>query len=467
MKISLLFGVLAASGLAITMGQMNATALPGDEGDGGAAAGPDVIVGSIHNVGINYGAVGGIMAYSFGTTSCNIGTQQLLWYDSDPDGAGPITASDHPTIPQNAYRVKNGRIQQIGASWCKHGFCALQGTLCGSCTPAGSGCPNLLGIGCSDPYDASLNGSYSGLGPRSQINPTTGLFPFPFTAPSSNTTIGRKCQINGADLNPALNAGAVYFAECMYIHRQDAQGNNDNNNASYRKFTVGTLQGNGTYSLALTGSTIQQKAAIYAWKDVHADVLVSAVDGADGRYMVAYRVTNNGNGTWHYEYAVENLNSDASGAYFSLPLPAGVVVSNAGFSDIAAHSGEPYNSIDWTVSTTGGQLRWSCTETFAANANANALRWGTMYNFWFDASTAPTTAAGSIGLFKTPGSAVAFTGLAPSAVALLGDLNNDGLVDGTDLGLLLGQWGGTGSGDLNNDGIVDGTDLGMLLAAWS
>ena len=40
------------------------------------------------------------------------------------------------------------------------------------------------------------------------------------------------------------------------------------------------------------------------------------------------------------------------------------------------------------------------------------------------------------------------------------------LVDGADLGLLLGDWGGTGAGDLNGDGTIDGADLGLLLGAW-
>ncbi len=50
---------------------------------------------------------------------------------------------------------------------------------------------------------------------------------------------------------------------------------------------------------------------------------------------------------------------------------------------------------------------------------------------------------------------------------VLGDLNDDGIVDGADLGALLGQWGGSGTADLNNDGVVDGADLGILLGAWT
>lgn len=47
------------------------------------------------------------------------------------------------------------------------------------------------------------------------------------------------------------------------------------------------------------------------------------------------------------------------------------------------------------------------------------------------------------------------------------DLNDDGVVDGSDLGFLLGEWGQSGSpADLNKDGIVDGADLGQLLGCW-
>jgi hypothetical protein len=47
------------------------------------------------------------------------------------------------------------------------------------------------------------------------------------------------------------------------------------------------------------------------------------------------------------------------------------------------------------------------------------------------------------------------------------DLTDDGLIDGADLGTLLGEWGLTSSpADFNNDGKVDGADLGQLLGSW-
>ncbi|MFO0873685.1 MAG: hypothetical protein U0575_06900 [Phycisphaerales bacterium] len=58
---------------------------------------------------------------------------------------------------------------------------------------------------------------------------------------------------------------------------------------------------------------------------------------------------------------------------------------------------------------------------------------------------------------------------APTTVTLLfadSDLNDDLLVDGADLGIMLSQWGGAGSGDLDCDGLVNGGDLGILLSSW-
>jgi hypothetical protein len=45
------------------------------------------------------------------------------------------------------------------------------------------------------------------------------------------------------------------------------------------------------------------------------------------------------------------------------------------------------------------------------------------------------------------------------------DFDGDQSVGGADLGLLLGDWGGTDR-DLNVDGVVNGADLGLLLGAW-
>jgi hypothetical protein len=49
----------------------------------------------------------------------------------------------------------------------------------------------------------------------------------------------------------------------------------------------------------------------------------------------------------------------------------------------------------------------------------------------------------------------------------LGDLNGDGSVDGADLAIFLGAWGGNGGlADLDENGTVNGADLAIILGAW-
>lgn len=63
---------------------------------------------------------------------------------------------------------------------------------------------------------------------------------------------------------------------------------------------------------------------------------------------------------------------------------------------------------------------------------------------------------------------------APASIAWLfdvppleGDFDGDWIVNGTDLGLLLGSWGQPGPTDLDDSGTTDGQDLGVLLGHWS
>jgi len=471
-KTSLTLGGLLLGGTAIFLGQFQATAIPG--GDGGTASvGPDVIVGAIPDV-ARYapGIYNGVeyASYAFGSTSCNIGTQQLQWQ--------PNPSNLHPTIPQNMYRIKNGAIEQIGMSWCKHGFCALQQTLCGTCTPAGAGCPTVLGIGCSDPYTASLNGTQSDLKGRGPINPSTGVFSGSYTDPAAPatlpTSLRERVMVARADLDPALNPGALYVTECQYIHQQDAASNNATNNASYRMATVGatwsTTQG---FPITLTGTTLQQLPAIFAWQaSAPASVGVKSYDViGDGRFLLGYSVINNGNGTWRYEYAIQNLNSERGGGSFSVPVPAGATITNIGFKSPTYFNGENYSTTPWTVSTADGAVTWTCEPN--TNANANALRWSSLYNFRFTANVPPATSLGAVtmGLWKAPTStstatSVVMGALVPSSPAIPGDFDGNGLVNGADLATLLNAWG-TAGGDLNSDGNTDGADLAVLLNNWS
>jgi hypothetical protein len=132
-------------------------------------------------------------------------------------------------------------------------------------------------------------------------------------------------------------------------------------------------------------------------------------------------VTNPSPGVWHYEYAIYNQNIDRAIQSFSVPVPGGVTLTNIGFHAPPQHPGfaadgtvgnTGYSSTPWTQTRSASALTWS-SETFAQNQNANAIRWGTLYNFRFDANSPPqagaantntnasATVAATIGFFKT------------------------------------------------------------------
>ncbi|MEI7657336.1 MAG: hypothetical protein WCK33_04655 [Phycisphaerae bacterium] len=349
------------------------------------AAGPDVIVGDLPDVS-NYtssGAINGKRSYSVGTTSCNIGDTPLLWISS---------TNQHPVISGNLYRIQNGRFEQLGQSWLKHGFTALQGTVCSSCTAYPNG--SRLGVGCSDPYASGLNGSQSGLGPKSEVNVSTGSFPYPWVLQgTSATALDKRIVVNDADMGVT---GATYLVASMYVAPDDATSGNNTNNQSHRLITVNSA----TKDITLTGTTQRTQPAIFAWRNADRSVVLNSVDVAgDGRFWVGVRVSPNGSGGYRYFYAVQNLTSHRSGQSFSIPLPSAATATNLAFRDVDYHSGEPFSGTDWTPTVGSGAVTWT-TETFAQNQNANALRFDTVYNFSFDSNFPPAPGAATLGLFR-------------------------------------------------------------------
>src|SRR5881409_2259866 len=136
--------------------------------------GPDVIVGDLPDL-EQFGSAGTQVGLGLATDACNNGDQPINWF--------ALPNTDHPVVPQNLYRMSGGadnteRFEQIGQSWMKHTFGADEQDACNlgcntnNCVQFQQLCP-----GCSDPYDAGENGTYSLLGSRAWANPFTGAFP--------------------------------------------------------------------------------------------------------------------------------------------------------------------------------------------------------------------------------------------------------------------------------------------------
>jgi len=354
-----------------------------------AAQAPDVFLFDLQELG-NFGEENGIYAYSVGTTSCNIGDIELLWHDND---------RFHPVIGQEMYRYDDGVLEQIGISWLKHGFCALSLTDCGPCQATDC---DTLGIDCSDPYSAGLNGQQSNLGPRSQVNAHTGYFPFPVdpAMPPFTNDIDRRLQVQGAAIDPALNPNALYFVTGHYVTPDDALAGNGDNNVAYRQVTVGSNPASFPLSFVPGSPTQPGEPGIQAWQDFDPEVVIEEVRvPGEGLMLLGYKVTDLGGGEWRYDYALYNMNSDRSAGAFTVPVSATASLNAVGHRGVAHHSGEPYATDLWTSVVTPAGVTWGTTP-FLVDPEANALRWGLMYNFRIITDQPPSDAIATVALFK-------------------------------------------------------------------
>jgi hypothetical protein len=441
--------------------------------DGGTAGGfPDVIVSSMASEMTNYAPVGTVGAFSMRSVSCNIGTTDAIWF------AG---SANHPVIPQNFYRLKGGRFEQIGMSWLKHGFCAADAPSCPGGTYAGNGSCDWLGLFATDTYISSRNGTQVYLGPRSEVNAWTGAYPYPYIL-NWNTTgssIFKRLQFNVADVDPSLNAGALYYGEVQYVCTDELPAQRYNN-VSYKQLLVGTPIG-VSWNIVPTGGTITQQPAINAWRAVDPSVVLTNIDVPnDGRLILGSKVTDLGGGQWSYEYALYNMNCDRGVQSFGIPFESSVGIANIGFHDTFYHSGEAYSSVDWATSVgVNGVMSWE-TQSYASNPNANALRWSTLYNFRFTAAAPPRCTTATIGLFK-PGATPSVTVMVPGPAGCLGDIAPVGLgngsVDVNDLLEIITRWGPCTpstttcgcAADVAPDGgndTVDVNDLLKVISTW-
>lgn len=323
---------------------------------------------------------------SMSTTSCNVGTQDINWN-------APM-AQTHPVICMNLYRIMNGRFEQVGMAWLKHGFLATNSTdpSCGTCQNPGTG--TRLGPGCTDTYGTGNNSDRRYLGPREEMNPFTGVwtcqgswfsnFINDCTRRNSGSgldAIAHRLEVDDADLNVT---GAEFWYEGYYINENES---NKYNQIGYRKATP---TWNGTAWTFSTTTNMVLGPAINVWGDMRS----TATPRTEGDVIVAVKTTSIGGGNYRYEYAVYVHDLDRQVREFSIPIEPGITISNIGFRDVDKDA-----SNDWTSAFADGKVTWQ-TQTYQANPNANSLKYGRVFNFWFDASSVPVPTVASLGQFK-------------------------------------------------------------------
>lgn len=360
------------------------------------AAGPDVIVGFVDNGREDGRNASGLVGLTASTNSCNAGDAPLDWEE--------LPNNKHPVISLNLYRLAEGRMEQLAKSWVKHGFFATNRNQCAGISGIARQCQrgpggHQLRPGCSDLYDESLNADPGNLGPRSKINPTTGSFDGPsardLTGYPSSQGVERIMLVDERELN---QGNARFFLEAHYITADDATAGNARNNTTFREVKP-TLQGGAWVLRNITPET-RMEPAISAWAEEGAElseVVTDEGNGAKSYVIVAYKVTQMAANKFRYDYAIYNMNSDLAVSAMSVPV-GNSVLSNIGFKGVNSN-GEIWSNTPWTNKALDGKVTWS-TQSFTENKNANALRWGTTYNFWFETSTPPVRTQATLTRFK-------------------------------------------------------------------
>jgi hypothetical protein len=336
----------------------------------------------------------GIAGITMATTSCNVGSVDVPWL-------APME-EDHPLIHMALYRELDGRFEQIGVSWMKHGFFALSNSQCTPCQNPSNG--TFLGVGCSDTYGPGNNADRRYLGPRDEVDPFAGTWEctgshFAGGVPdcvrrhtgSGHSSTEHRLVVEDADLD---NSNATYFYEGYYVVRGDQ---NRMNNWASRICTMSWNGGPWEFTTPTQNNPHVEGPALLRWGTLQTFVQVPD----DGQVLLAVSSSDLGNGVFNYEYALLNMDSDREIRSFSIPVMGIASVTNMDFHDSDSDPGN-----DWNATLDSGVLSWS-TEEFG-NENARPLVFGEMMNFRFDADSPPVPRDVTLGIFK-PGTGAEVT----------------------------------------------------------
>ena len=323
------------------------------------------------------------MSYSY--TMCNPGTVSMAW-------SAPMNPN-HPMFAFSIVRESNGRLEQItnnATTFVKHAFAAANtSSVCGTYTTTGTG----LRVGCSDTYGASTNASRTYLGPSNEIDPWTGIWtPVGSYFDRSEPDVGAPANSDGVRsltnstggvfVDPVKNRVTLREQDllvpgrlfhCMHIIVRGEDGDSHFDNLGHRQFTA--VWNGTTWQFANTGVPFTNGSVLNQWAGATVNSARNGED--DGHFLVASKATDNGNGTWHYEYIVQNFDNARGGATLRIPMCYSTTATNVSFRDT---DGDVLN--EWTWSRVGNEL------VFSAPAN-NPLDWNTMFNFSFDCNVAP------------------------------------------------------------------------------
>jgi len=344
-------------------------------------------------------------------TSTALYTGFIAWhtkFTGDPPEYNPPYKNDqHPFLIWNLYRFNaDGSIEQIGRSGVKHAFVSVNVGCQDSCDHLGG---HALGRGCGDTYGTGNNDSPWDMGPRSEIVPASGTWGRCGSiwdpdctgndTGNDNDDWTQRLKTHESQVDPAANTGATYMMDSWYLARQDINIYN----------SMATVTGTPHYSggqWSFTGqSNFRLGAAIDRWVDPAsppANAMNTELAVNEGHAKVAVKVTDLGDGTWRYDYAIMNFDFARAVVQPQGPGhgPDPRVVSNKGFDSFSVPSGGTIGATTFSNGTVDDAGAWSAATTDGITTwtapDGGTLDWGTMYSYSITSSSAPVAGSATL-----------------------------------------------------------------------
>ena len=344
-------------------------------------------------------------------TSTALYTGFIAWhtkFTGDPPEYNPPYKNDqHPFLIWNLYRFNaDGSIEQIGRSGVKHAFVSVNVGCQDSCDHLGG---HALGRGCGDTYGTGNNDSPWDMGPRSEIVPASGTWGRCGSiwdpdctgndTGNDNDDWTQRLKTHESQVDPAANTGATYMMDSWYLARQDINIYN----------SMATVTGTPHYSggqWSFTGqSNFRLGAAIDRWVDPAsppANAMNTELAVNEGHAKVAVKVTDLGDGTWRYDYAIMNFDFARAVVQPQGPGhgPDPRVVSNKGFDSFSVPSGGTIGATTFSNGTVDDAGAWSAATTDGVTTwtapDGGTLDWGTMYSYSITSSSAPVAGSATL-----------------------------------------------------------------------
>lgn len=301
----------------------------------------------------------------------------------------PYTPPDqHPFLVWNIYRIEANRVRMLAASGVKHAFLTININC-----DINPGDGHILGPGCEDVYSSGNNDSSTHLGPREEIEASTGVwdncnsFFDPNCTGSQTNYAGQwlnRLLIDPAEFN-AVRGGTLYM-DAWYVIQHDI---NIWNSMGFRPINP-VPSGSGW---SMNPGPYKQGPVIAEWvgendpdpMNHHAVIVVpSETPEADypdnmpqGHLRLLVKVIEQPGGRYRYNYALQNYDFDRALEGLRIDLPEGVTVHDTWFGDIDSDGDN-----DWSISVSDDHI------LFEAPTD-NPLTWFTLFNFEIEVSTPP------------------------------------------------------------------------------